>query len=95
MIYKGCQKKIILLRDPSGKIFEEAYFILKDDVSPYMAETDMVREANRIIREATQGRGETPVRKERKRTFSFTNLIWMLVGFAAGAAVSFMIFTAL
>lgn len=93
MIYKGCQKKMILLRDPSGSFFEEAYFILRDDLPPHTAETDMVREANRIIHEAT-GHHDGMSRTKSRRT-SLTNVLWMLFGFASGAAATFVFYSIL
>lgn len=50
-MYKGCQKKMIMLKNTGSELFEEAYFILKDKNDKYakLSETDMVREANKII----------------------------------------------
>lgn len=51
ILYKGCQKKMIMLKNTGSELFEEAYFILKDrdDKAAKLSETDMIREANRII----------------------------------------------
>lgn len=48
---KGCQRKIILLRNTGSSIFEEAYFVLKADAdtSQTLSEADMVNEARRIV----------------------------------------------
>lgn len=50
-MFRGCQKKIIKLKNTGSGVFDEAYFVLKDVAaeSPYLTETDMVKEANRII----------------------------------------------
>lgn len=45
---RGCQRKVIFLKNTESEIFSEAYFIV-DGRSPRVSETDMVREANRII----------------------------------------------
>jgi hypothetical protein len=47
---RGCQRKVIFLKNTESKIFSEAYFIV-DDKSSQTCEADMVREANRIIEE--------------------------------------------
>ena len=47
---RGCQRKVIFLKNTESKIFSEAYFIV-DDKAPDTAEGDMIREANRIIEE--------------------------------------------
>ena len=51
MIYKGCCKKMIVLKNTGSDLFEEAYFVLNDKNSKscVMNETDMVKEANKII----------------------------------------------
>ena len=47
---KGCQKKIILLKDTGSDFFEEAYFVLKGDIAiSEKDETDMVKAATKII----------------------------------------------
>ena len=62
---RGCQRKVIFLKNTESKIFSEAYFIV-DDKAPDVCEADMIREANRIIeenlacgarRQTGQGRG--------------------------------------
>ena len=50
---RGCQKKIIYLKNSGSDLFEEAYFIIKN--SPRyeeFSECDMIEEANRIIEES-------------------------------------------
>lgn len=48
---KGCQKKIIMLKNTDSDIFDEAYFILKDnrETTEKVSETEMIKEANRIV----------------------------------------------
>lgn len=50
MLLKGCQKKIICLRSSDSRLFDEAFFVLRDSPDP-PAETDMLAEANRILDE--------------------------------------------
>lgn len=72
---KGCQKKIIHLKNTGSPYFEEAYFILKDDGASLPAENDMVREALRIA-ESSKARGNSSFSK---------NLIPALIGAAAAS----------
>ena len=53
MVMKGCQKRIIVMKNTGSNLFDEAYFILKDSAvrSPSISEQDMVGEAARIIAE--------------------------------------------
>ncbi|MBR2972082.1 MAG: hypothetical protein IKC61_04050 [Clostridia bacterium] len=47
---RGCQKKIIYLKNTGSEVFDEAYFIVKDNTKcDVMGECDMVEEANRIL----------------------------------------------
>ncbi len=49
---KGCQKRVIWVRNPESKWFDEAYFILSDSPDceeKNSKEADMVKEANKII----------------------------------------------
>ena len=45
---RGCQRKVIFLKNTESEIFSEAYFIVAAG-SRGVSEADMVREANRII----------------------------------------------
>ena len=47
---KGCQKKIIMLKNTGSEIFEEAYFILSESADKSnLSQSDMIAEANRIV----------------------------------------------
>lgn len=49
---RGCQKKIIYLKNTDSEVFDEAYFVVKDDTSSYgLDECDMIKEVNRILDE--------------------------------------------
>lgn len=52
---KGCERRIIYIRDTGSPVFKEAYFILRDGAPP-ISHGDMVAEAERIIRERTSPR---------------------------------------
>ena len=49
---RGCQKKIIYLKNTDSKVFDEAYFVVSDKGTfEKIDECDMVKEANRILNE--------------------------------------------
>lgn len=59
---RGCQKKVIFLKDTGSHLFDEAYFIVSQACEDAcIGEGDMVFEANRIIEESlgihSPGRG--------------------------------------
>ncbi len=55
---RGCQRRVVFLKNTESKIFSEAYFIIDDRVdTTALSDGDMVREANRIIDESLEDRG--------------------------------------
>ena len=52
---KGNQKKVIHIKNTESRIFDEAYFILKEGIILSVPENDMINEANRIIEENLKG----------------------------------------
>lgn len=52
---KGNQKKVIHIKNTESRIFDEAYFILKEGILLSVPENDMINEANRIIEENLKG----------------------------------------
>ncbi|MBQ7363115.1 MAG: hypothetical protein IJW48_01550 [Clostridia bacterium] len=81
---RGCQKKIVFLKNTGSKIFDEAYFVIsaKDEASDTSSEK-MIDEAKRIIAEATfeDGTSDGGV-TFRKRFFKYA------LPFLAGGVVS-------
>ena len=59
---KGCQRRIILLRDTGSGMFEEAYFILKPERAN-APEQLMIAEANRIIAEQKRPASAAQIRR--------------------------------
>ncbi len=87
---KGCQRRIILLRETGSGMFEEAYFILKPEKANAPQQL-MIAEANRIIAEhaAPHRPHERPARRTAPWLFflgglctggSLMALLWLLVG---------------
>ena len=67
---KGCNKSVIYMKNTESDVFDEAYFILRNTIpADAYRECDMVREAERIIRE---GSGQTHASTRRPRSiYSF------------------------
>ena len=87
---RGCQRKVIFLKNTESKIFSEAYFIVGDKATD-ICEADMIREANRIIEE-NLARGASE-RFGRKRGISrlFTALVKGIPAFILGGAIATVI----
>ena len=49
---RGCQKKIIYLKNTESEVFDEAYFVVSDNaLTSEIDECDMIVEANKILDE--------------------------------------------
>lgn len=46
---RGCQKKVIHVRSPGSDLFEEVYFIVRENSQTPAAPGDMVREAEKWL----------------------------------------------
>ena len=88
---RGCQKKIIYLKNSGSTLFEEAYFVIKND-SQYeeISECDMIEEANRIINESFY---QDELDSFGKKAVSFLKryVVPFLIGVAAGAVIALLI----
>lgn len=77
---KGAQKQMIVVRTGSSPYFDEAYFVLRRDIHPGQQEkTDILSEADRILRESGGG-----IRRECRRK---RGRIWIAAAFLLGVAV--------
>ena len=64
---RGYQKKVIFLKDTGSHLFDEAYFVVsREGEAAHIEQSDMVFEANRIIKESLEGK-ESRMGRERKR----------------------------
>ena len=54
---RGYQKKVIFLKDTGSHLFEEAYFVVsRKGEEANIGQSDMIFEANRIIKESLQNK---------------------------------------
>lgn len=79
---KGAQKQMIVVRTGNSPYFDEAYFVLRREVrSEQQRKTDILSEADRILRES--GGGGT-VRRRHGR-------LWLLFAFLFGLAMGLLL----
>ena len=67
---KGISRQVIMVQSPDRKLFEQAIFILRDDMGEGVTEAELLKEAERAIR--------TPVVAKR-----WQGPIWAAAGAAA------------
>ena len=83
---RGCQRKVIFLKNTESKIFSEAYFIVGDK-APEVCEADMIREANRIIEE-NLARGARERGRKGGRSRLFISALRGIPAFILGAGIA-------
>ncbi len=72
---KGCRRKVVMVKSPNSEIFEEAYFILKEENEDGHSEYDIVKEADRLLSECRE-KG----REKEKKKISFGEVVCFLTG---------------
>ena len=84
MLLKGCQKKIVRMQSGDSRLFDEAFFVLRDDAAP-PATGDMLAEANRILE-------QNMLPRARRGGFSaFVARTALFLGGAAAASVLWLV----
>ena len=69
---KGYQKKVIFLKNTGSHLFDEAYFVMsRQGEEAAIGQSDMILEANRIIRESIGDDAQKVRREKGERTWSF------------------------
>ena len=78
---KGLSKRVVVVRFPEAKVFEEAIFVLREDRSAGVSQDDLIREACGIAEEYTG----KPARRRRMPPLFYllggaaaTGLVWLV-----------------
>ena len=86
---KGCEKRVVWLRNTESEIFEQAYFILSESAyEKKKSDGDIVAEAKRIIGQLpiTGWWDESaPKSKKRRHASASVKIGFFVIGFALGA----------
>ena len=82
---RGYQKKVIFLKDTGSHLFDEAYFVVsRKGEEAHIEQSDMVFEANRIIKESLEDK-DVRIRGEGSKSKS-----GFFVPFFLGAFISLL-----
>lgn len=84
---RGYQKKVVYLKNIDSTMFEEAYFIIKSDLSEAshgknQESLNLVKEANRIIEENTDFSHMSNISNK-----SIKNILFFLIGFLLSSSI--------
>ena len=89
MMIKGCEKRVVWLRNTESEVFDQAYFILSESAyEKNHNEGDIVAEAKRIIaRSPITGYWDDSLQKNKKRRHSSASCkaVFFVLGFLVGA----------
>jgi hypothetical protein len=83
---RGYQKRVIHIKNTGSNLFEEAYFVVKEDSRCNEVGLSIIDEANRIIEENVTGE-----KRKKKRTANYVNILFFAIGLFV-AALCFYIF---
>ena len=83
---KGCQRRVLHLKNTESGLFEEAFFLLRDPGGTEVSHGDMVREANRILLGADDRGADS--KKAGKSVFFWLGL---LAGLTLAAAILLLV----
>ena len=88
---RGCQKKIVFLKNTGSKLFDEAYFVISDKAKE-SAPPDLIKEANRIIEENVLGKEKIDLSDSLiKRLFKNRVVVFLLGALISGTTASIIL----
>ena len=87
MVYKGCEKRMIMIKNTGSDLFEEAYFILNNKRSAQTSSDDMIKEANRIVAESSI----VPKTQDKQRSPLLMYLFGVLSGIGTAGLVVLLV----
>ena len=87
---RGCQKKIVYLKNTGSEVFDEAYFVVRDNALADLSECDMVKEANKILDECISLEEEVGF-FEVLKDFIKRRVISFAIGIALGIVIALLI----
>ena len=85
-VIKGTSKRIVVVKSPDPKVFEEAIFIVKEDFLGKSCRIDALKEAQQVANAYIRGAIAAP-----RRRLRLPPLVWALIGALLGATALFLI----
>lgn len=87
---KGLERKMMLLKSTNSKYFDEAYFIMKDDLTSF-DEGEILREAERIMFSAEVCKRVKAKKKKDALKIALFSISSGLIGFGTGLFLAFFV----
>ena len=86
-VVKGTSKRIVVVRSPDPKVFEQAIFIVKEDFLGRGRQVDALKEAQRVANDYIRGTFSL----SKRRVIRIPAPVWGLIG-AAVCVAAFLFF---
>ena len=86
-VVKGTSKRIVVVKSPDPKVFEEAIFIVKEDFLGRGGRTDALKEAQQVANAYIRGAVAAPHGKRK-----FSPILWTIVGALISGIVLLLIY---
>lgn len=85
IVYKGSERRVIVVKNSTGKHFEEAHFYLKAGEGEGATMPDLLREANRIVEHSLLNISPRAKQRAQRRRWFMRGMGW---GFFASALLA-------
>ncbi len=89
-VVKGTNKRIVVVKSPDPKVFEEAIFIVKEDFLGNAKRADALKEAQHVANDYIRGAVAAPNRKRLHVLPFFWSILGALIGAAALALIYYL-----
>ena len=74
---KGCQRRIIMVKDTGSPYFDSAYFVIKSDIPASCKNSDMLTEAHKMIDAYSKNEQKRTIQQhEEPKKHRFTAAAW-------------------
>lgn len=92
-VIKGCNKRVIVMKDTGNEMIEEAFFILRpQSTKSIFSEDDIMKHANSILETSYSKHFSSLSMNVTKNERGIGNVVHFLVGLAFGVVISAVIF---
>ncbi len=93
MVLRGCEKRVVHVKNTENDLFEEAYFFLRADLIKHPSSPELARVAQRIVEESIfpgTASSVLPVKQDKRRVLSYVVAASFGALFGGGAVMLFI-----
>lgn len=83
-VVKGTSKRIVVVKSPDPKVFEQAIFVVREDFFGHRGKADALKEAQQVANEYVRSAVSSP----RRLAAGLSLPIWIAIGTAAAGLIA-------